>query len=67
MMCSLSRLDQGKLNEIKAFEKQLGKAILAWSCGDVKPADLSADQLAELETLQKRLGLVLVATDERVA
>jgi hypothetical protein len=66
-MCSLSRLDQGKLNEIKAFEKQLGKAILAWSCGEVKPANLSPDQLSDLETLQNKLGLVLVATDEPVA
>lgn len=67
MMCSLSKLDQGKLNEIKAFEKKLGKAVLAWSCGDIKPAELSPRDLDELEVLQKKLGLVLVATDEPVA
>jgi hypothetical protein len=67
MMCSLSRLDQGKLSEIKAFEKKLGKVVLAWSCGDVKLADLNAERLAELEALQNKLGLVLVATDEPLA
>ncbi len=61
MMCALSRLDEGKLAAVKSFEKQLGKTVLAYECHDIKPAELSKDEIAQLAETEKKLGVVLVA------
>jgi len=43
-------------------EKDLGDGILlAFARGTVAPSDLTPDQLARLQALEKQLGLVLVA------
>jgi hypothetical protein len=61
MMCGLTRLDEGKLATIKSVEKNIGKTILAYECHDIKPAELSKDELAQLTETEKKLGVVLVA------
>ena len=61
MMCNLSQLDSGKLNEVKSAEQKIGKTLLAYSCYDVKPAELSDRELDELKNVEKKLGILLVA------
>jgi hypothetical protein len=63
MLCSLStKLGSEDLMAINALEKELGTPLLAFSCrSDLKPADVSGDQLAKIKALEGKLGLSLVA------
>lgn len=53
----LKEADLSKLNEL---EKKLGKCVIAWD-QRLDPADISDDQVKDLQTLEKELGAVLVA------
>ena len=53
----LKEADLSKLNEL---EKKLGKCVVAWD-QRLDPADISDDQVKDLQTLEKELGAVLVA------
>ncbi|NJD54817.1 MAG: hypothetical protein FIA94_00225 [Nitrospirae bacterium] len=61
MLCNLSKLDDVKLQEIKNVEQKVGKTLLAYSCYNVAPADLSKDQISLIAEAEKKLGIVLVA------
>jgi hypothetical protein len=63
MLCSLStKLGSEDLTAINALEKELGTTLLAFSCrSDLKPADVTGDQLAKIKALEGKLGLSLVA------
>jgi hypothetical protein len=61
MLCSLSPLDNKKLEEIRMLENKTGKTLLAFSCHNVEPVTLSEGELGELMALEKRLGVILVA------
>ncbi|MDI6854907.1 MAG: hypothetical protein QME75_15045 [Deltaproteobacteria bacterium] len=63
MLCSLStKLGSEDLQAINALENELGIPILAFSCrADLKPAEVTADQLAKIQALESKLGLSLVA------
>ena len=53
----LKEADLSKLNEL---EKKLGKCVVAWD-QRLQPADITEDQVRELQTLEKEMGAVLVA------
>jgi hypothetical protein len=63
MLCSLStKLGSEDLQAINVLESELGIPILAFSCrADLKPADVSTEQLAKIQALENKLGLSLVA------
>jgi hypothetical protein len=63
MLCSLStKLGSEDLKAIMALEKELGTPLLAFSCRtELKPADVSGEQLAKIKALEGKLGLSLVA------
>ncbi len=63
MLCSLStKLGSDDLQAINALENELGTPLLAFSCrADLKPADVTGDQLAKIQALESKLGLSLVA------
>jgi hypothetical protein len=61
MLCSLANLEQEKLAAIQALEQKTGSTVLAFSCGDLDAADLDQAQLGQLQSLEKDLGLSLVA------
>lgn len=61
MICNLSRLSEPELKEIYALEKDLNKALLAFSCRDIKPADVTEEELFKIKELEKRLGITLLA------
>ncbi len=63
MLCSLSNLDQEKIAAIQNLEKETGKTVLAFSCKDIKPSMLTAEQLSKIQKLEKDLSLSLVAVD----
>jgi hypothetical protein len=61
MMCGLSQLDSKKLETIKSMEQTMGKTLLAYTCHDLKPAALNEKELHEMQEMEKKLGVVLVA------
>jgi hypothetical protein len=61
MLCSLSRLDNEKIKSIESVEKQIGKTILAFSCHDTAPAQLTPEEIALIGETEKKLGVALVA------
>lgn len=61
MLCNITRLDDAKVSQIKAVEQKVGKTLLAYSCYNVSPADLSKDELAQISEAEQNLGVVLVA------
>ena len=61
MLCALSKLDKNQIDSIQSSEKKIGKTLLAFSCHDIAPAELTEEELAELNDTEKKLGIVLVA------
>jgi len=63
MLCSLStKLGAEDLKAINALENELGTPLLAFSCrADLKPADVTTEQLVKIQALENHLGLSLVA------
>lgn len=63
MMCSLSRLEPTALDTIQSLEQELGRPLLAFSCHDIKAAELEEKQLAKIRDLEAKLGIYLVAIE----
>lgn len=61
MLCAYSSLNEEQLGAIHGLEKDLGRQLLAFSCHDMNPAQLSEQDLEKVQTLEKELGIVLVA------
>jgi len=61
MLCSLSKVESTDLEAIQGLEKDLGKALLAFTCHDIKPAVIKDEELEKINELEKKLGIVLVA------
>jgi len=61
MLCNLTRLDETKVQQIKAVEQKVGKTLLAYSCYNVAPAELNKDELSQISEAEQKLGVVLVA------
>lgn len=61
MFCSASQLDDGKLDAIRELEQELGKTIVAYSCTNPEPGDLSQAELMKIKALEDKLAVTLVA------
>ena len=61
MLCSLSTLGASQLSAIHQLEQELGRPVLAFSCHDIAPADVTQEELEKIQQLEKTLGLSLVA------
>jgi hypothetical protein len=55
----IAKLDQGSVDKIREMEKKMGVHIMALEPG-VKFTMLTPEQLAEVETLEKELGVTLL-------
>ena len=63
MMCTLSSLNEKDLQEIKKLEDSLNKPLLAFSCQNVKVAQMSSDDLTQIQALESKMGISLVAVE----
>ena len=63
MYCTLAGLDQIQLDTVRSLEQQTGQTVLAWSCDEVKPAQLDPEVLSRLQEVEKKTGLILVAVE----
>ncbi len=62
MICSLSsNLKETDVEQIKQLESELGVTVLAFSCHDFKPTELDKVSLDKIQSLEKNLGISLVA------
>ena len=61
MMCSLSKLESKELEAIQSLEQEMGRPLLAFSCHDIRTAELEAEQLAKIRDLEAKLGIYPVA------
>lgn len=61
MICSLSTLNEKDLQEISRLEKEIHSPLLAFSCHNTQPAQLSEDKVLKIQELEKKLGVSLVA------
>ena len=64
MLCSYSKTESLDLEAIQGLEKDIGKTLLAFSCRDIKPAELKDKDLNKINNLEKKLGIVLVAVEQ---
>ena len=53
-------LDEANLSKLNDLEKKLGKCVVAW-VQKLEPADISEEQVKELQALENDLDAVLVA------
>ncbi len=61
MLCSIAhKLDEGRLAEIQALERELGMTIVAFACRTVDPA-----REERLRKIEAELGPVLLAPPAR--
>lgn len=63
MLCSLSNLKEQDVREIRNIESDLGITLLAFSCHDVEPSILEKEKLDKIQSIEKKLGLSLVAVE----
>jgi hypothetical protein len=64
MLCSLSKIESSSLEAIQSLENDLGKPLLAFSCYDINPAIVKDKELEQINALEKKLGIVLVAVKQ---
>jgi hypothetical protein len=65
MLYSLaSKVDASALQAITALERQLRRPILALSGCDVRPAELTEEELSRVRELEGKLGLYLVVVKD---
>jgi hypothetical protein len=60
-MSRLAKLTQAQLEEIRKFEERWNNVVLLAYEKPVEPAKLSREQLKKVQTLEKELGVTLVA------
>lgn len=64
MLCSIANnINEETLKTINDLEQDLGKTLLAFSCHNLNPSQLSSDELSKIEETEKKLGVSLVAVD----
>ncbi len=62
MLCSLStKLKPEALQAISALEKELATPLLAYSCHQIRTAEISPEHLTKIQALERKLGISLVA------
>ncbi len=54
------QLDDANLRKLNDLEKKLGKCVVAWD-QKLDPAEISEEEVKELQALEKDLDAVLVA------
>ncbi|MDJ0669292.1 MAG: hypothetical protein QNJ61_18565 [Desulfobacterales bacterium] len=64
MLCSLAtKVTDEAVATINTLEKDLGKTLLAFQCHNLKPSELSEDELERIRKVESELGVSLVAVD----
>jgi hypothetical protein len=64
MLCTYAKIEDAKVNEIKAFEERTGRTLLAYACSDLGVDKMSDDEIRELKTLEDKMCIQLVAVQQ---
>jgi hypothetical protein len=54
-------LESKELDSIQSLEQELGRPLLAFSCHDIRAAELQEEELTKIKDLEAKLGIYLVA------
>ena len=63
MLYACTTIDQDRLDQVQALEKELGTPLLALTPIEADPAPVEDQDLAKIRALEEELGVVLVAVD----
>ena len=63
MLFNIAQLDVDALESVQSLEQEMGKALIAFKGFDATPADVSAAELAQIQDLEGKLGVALVAVE----
>jgi hypothetical protein len=64
MLCASSpKLTEQDLCALQSLEQELNRPVLALSCRQTAPAQLTQEQLQKLQEMKNRLGMTLLAVD----
>ena len=66
-MYSYAKLTQEQVDKIRRFESETGKRVLVFEEHQVHPDQLDEQELQKLKSLEKELGLVVVAIEKQTA
>ena len=61
MLCSIAELEVVGIEAVRSLEEKLGKMILALNCHEIKADTMTDKELAQLQRLEEKLGITLVA------
>lgn len=64
MLFSIAHLDRDSLKAVQALEDDIGSPLVAMSTVEADPAALPEDKLTKIRSLEKELGIVLVACEK---
>jgi len=56
-----NELSKGDMDKLHSLEQELGKTILAFSCTESEPAEMSEDGMKKIKELEEKMGVSLVA------
>lgn len=63
MLYACTTIDQDRLTQVQALERELGTTLLALTPIKADPAPLPAQDLGKIRALEDELGVVLVAVN----
>lgn len=64
MLCAISpKLTEQHLSALQNLEQELDRPVLALSCQQAPPAQLTAEQVQKLQEMEKKLGMTLLAVE----
>ncbi|MFP4479952.1 MAG: hypothetical protein ACLFOA_03695 [Desulfohalobiaceae bacterium] len=68
MFCAISpKMSEQDLSAIQSLEQELGRPVLALSCQQTPPAQLTAEQVLKLQEMENRLGMTLLAVEPQTS
>ncbi len=63
MYYAYAKIEEDKLNAIKALESEIGRPLIAVQPVKLKPAEIDPPALNRVQDLERKLGVTLVAVD----
>ena len=65
MYYAYAKVEDDKLNAIKALEGEIGRPLIAVEPVKLKPAEIEPSALDRVQALEKKLGVTLVAVEPK--
>ncbi|MFP4392688.1 MAG: hypothetical protein ACOC3Y_02260 [Desulfohalobiaceae bacterium] len=68
MFCAISpKMSEQDLSAIQSLEQELDRPVLALTCQQTPPAQLTAEQVQKLQEMENKLGITLLAVEPQTS